>query len=320
MNNKPLVSIGVVTYNSGEFIIETLDSIKAQTYPNIELIVSDDCSSDDTVEKCRKWMDEYASVFTRCELVTAPKNTGVSANSNRAYHKATGEWYKLMDGDDMLMPNAITDYVNYVQEHPEVRLAFAPAIHFVERFNKENPGEPDVISHYYYQDSMTARKQARVITKRFLGSGPTCFVQKKTIDEIGGFDERFPLLEDYPLLINLVCNGNKLYLMEKPTVYKRIRSNSIQYEKDHGCIFSKSTVRSVMEYRYLFRREHLGFFWSGLLSYSIWVMKRVIKAGNDYGSGAARVWYMVYRLSDPFVWYSRVSDKKNRAYLKKSGK
>ena len=318
MNKTPLVTIGVVTYNSGEFILETLDSVKVQTYPNIELIVSDDCSSDDTVKKCRKWMAENGDNFTRCELVTSPVNTGVSANSNRAYHKATGEWYKLMDGDDMLMPNAITDYVNYVQEHPEIKLVFAPAIHFVEHFDKENPGIPDKNSHYYYQESMTAKKQAKVIAKRFLGSGPTCFVLKKAIDEIGGFDERFPLLEDYPLLINLVCNGNKLYLMDVPTVYKRIRSNSIQYEKDNGCIFSKSAVRCAKEYKFLFKREHLSPIWKVLLTISIYLMTKVIDSGNSYHNQTSKMWFKVYKAIDPFRWYSRFSDRRSKAYLMKN--
>lgn len=318
MNSIPLITVGIVTYNSGEFILETLDSIKEQTYKNIELIVSDDCSTDDTVVKARKWMAENGNAFTRCELITSPVNTGVSANSNRAYSKAKGEWYKLMDGDDMLMPNAISDYVSFVQAHPEVRLVFAPAIHFVEHFNKENPGEPDKISGYYYQESMTAKKQANVIAKIFLGSGPTCFVLKKAIDEIGGFDERFPLLEDYPLLINLVCNGNKLYLMGLPTVYKRIRSNSIQYEKDSGSIFSKSVVRCAKEYKFLFKREHLGAIWKVLLSISIWLMTRVIDSGNSYYIRKSNMWFQLYKAIDPFRWYSRISERKIKAYLMKN--
>ena len=50
--NNPLVSINVITYNSSKFVLETLESAKAQTYQNIELIVSDDCSTDNTVEIC----------------------------------------------------------------------------------------------------------------------------------------------------------------------------------------------------------------------------------------------------------------------------
>ena len=59
----PLVSVAVIAYNSAEYILETLESIKAQTYDKIELIVSDDCSLDGTVEICHKWIDANKSRF-----------------------------------------------------------------------------------------------------------------------------------------------------------------------------------------------------------------------------------------------------------------
>ena len=55
---QPLVSINITTYNSSKFIIETLESAKMQTYQNIELIVSDDSSVDNTVELCKKWIEK----------------------------------------------------------------------------------------------------------------------------------------------------------------------------------------------------------------------------------------------------------------------
>ncbi len=55
---NPLVSIIVCTYNSSKYVLETLESAKEQTYQNVELIVSDDCSTDNTVELCRKWIAE----------------------------------------------------------------------------------------------------------------------------------------------------------------------------------------------------------------------------------------------------------------------
>ncbi|MDR0890977.1 MAG: glycosyltransferase [Endomicrobium sp.] len=55
MENNPLVSVCVITYNSSKYVLETLESIKTQTYQNIELIVSDDCSTDDTVEVCENY-------------------------------------------------------------------------------------------------------------------------------------------------------------------------------------------------------------------------------------------------------------------------
>ena len=83
---QPLVSVPVVTYNSANTILETLESIKAQTYPNIELIISDDCSTDNTIELCLEWLELYKERFTRTEVLTVEKNTGVSANVNRCWN------------------------------------------------------------------------------------------------------------------------------------------------------------------------------------------------------------------------------------------
>ena len=73
----PLVSVPVITYNSSKTVLETLDSIYNQTYQNLELIVSDDCSTDNTVGICREWIEAHKKRFVRTELLTVEKNTGV---------------------------------------------------------------------------------------------------------------------------------------------------------------------------------------------------------------------------------------------------
>ena len=113
-DENPLVSIIVITYNSAKYVLETLESAKAQTYQNIELIVSDDCSIDNTVEICREWIEQNKNRFVRTELITIPENTGIPANCNRGVRAAQGEWVKLIAGDDMLDNDCILNYVNYI--------------------------------------------------------------------------------------------------------------------------------------------------------------------------------------------------------------
>ena len=90
--NHPLISVLVIAYNSAKTIIETLDSIKKQTYPELELIVTDDCSSDNTIFITKKWIENNHGRFIRVKLVTSAQNTGISANYNRGEDECSGEW------------------------------------------------------------------------------------------------------------------------------------------------------------------------------------------------------------------------------------
>lgn len=122
---QPLVSINITTYNSSKFIIETLESAKMQTYQNIELIVSDDSSVDNTVELCKKWIEKNKERFVRCKVITVEKNTGIAANCNRAMNASNGEWIKELAGDDIFLPNCVEDNINYVMAHPEINILLA---------------------------------------------------------------------------------------------------------------------------------------------------------------------------------------------------
>ena len=103
----PLVSVAVITYNSSKYVLDTLESIKAQTYKNIELIISDDSSTDNTMQLCKDWCDQNKDRFVRIQVIEPEKNTGVAANCNRAEAACEGDWVKLIAGDDMLLPDCI---------------------------------------------------------------------------------------------------------------------------------------------------------------------------------------------------------------------
>lgn len=108
----PLVSIVIITYNSANYVTETLESISRQTYCGpIELIVSDDCSQDNTLDICRDWMKHHGSMFVRADIIQTSHNSGICANHNNALKHVRGEWIKYIAGDDMLMPRCIERFV-----------------------------------------------------------------------------------------------------------------------------------------------------------------------------------------------------------------
>ena len=220
--DNPLVSIIVITYNSSQYVLETLESARAQTYQNIELIVSDDCSTDDTVEICRKWIDEYEERFVRAELITVEKNSGIPANCNRGVKSATGEWIKLIAGDDLLLTNSIKVNVGFVNNNKKVKVLFSRMLVF-----KTIKNEKSIISSYPLASQISkfnkkAESQYKsILSKNFIWVTPSSFIHCSVFEEIGRFDENYPMYEDYPFWLNITSKGTSLYYMDKKTVMYR---------------------------------------------------------------------------------------------------
>lgn len=83
--DKETVTVAVITFNSSRYVIETLESIKAPTYPNIILQISDDCSTDNTVKVCKDWIEKNDSRFIKTKIIVPEHNTSVAGNLNRAW-------------------------------------------------------------------------------------------------------------------------------------------------------------------------------------------------------------------------------------------
>ena len=218
---QPLVSVTVITYNSSKTVLETLDSIKAQTYQNIELIVSDDCSTDNTVELCRHWIVQNQDRFVRTELLTIEKNTGVAGNCNRAGAACQGEWVKGIAGDDILMPNCVQDCMDYVAEHPDTIYLFGKQKAFGA--SEERCKDIDAVFDYTFFNLTQEQQLHRLVFDGNCVPATTLFYNRVADQKVGiKNDERIPLLEDWPKWINLLRAGVKLHFVEKDLVKYRV--------------------------------------------------------------------------------------------------
>lgn len=226
---KPLVSVCIVTYNSSQYVLETLESIKLQTYQNIELVVSDDCSTDDTYEVCQKWIKDNKERFVGVSIVHTPHNMGVAGNCNNAYEVANGEWIKGLAGDDKLSTNSIEEYVKYVSEHKECRICYAKASFFgnADRIEEvENYFE----KNFYPYIKMDQKHQFKQILKTLFVPGPGLFMQKSLWKEVGRYDENYPFCEEYPFTYNVLAAGHRIHFIDKFLVEYRFGHNSLSNE------------------------------------------------------------------------------------------
>lgn len=227
MNEKfPLVSVCIVTYNSAKFLVDTLDSIKNQTYDNIELIIGDDASKDNTVVICKKWITENKDRFISTTIVTQPTNKGVCNNLNACYSVAKGDWIKIIAGDDILLPNCISDYVSYIVEKPQADILFSKMIHFSgDVYNKKNS--------FYEDDSYTQgfflendEKKLYSVARKNALAAPTLFHRNGIIQNLGGYDTDY-CFEDWPMWLKLLENHYKFDYIDKYTVAYRHHSASV---------------------------------------------------------------------------------------------
>lgn len=247
--SMPLVSVIIITYNSSRYVLETLESIKAQTWGNIQLIISDDASKDDTVRVCADWIKENRQRFQETKLVTVEKNTGIAANCNRGIREAKGEWVKLIAGDDALMDNCITDNLDYVKRFPEASFIVSDMQEMDENsiITKKQTTNESLI---FLTSKKSTKKQLKAYARwpEFLNT-PTFFYKHELYSLIGYCDEEFKILEDTSMIFRIISKNIKIHYLNTPTVKYRVHSNSISRDQSINNKREKEALNIFRKYR-----------------------------------------------------------------------
>lgn len=113
MNDKELVSIIMPSYKCGNYILESINSVTAQTYKNWELIIVDDCSGDSTIDKVL----ELKSHDDRISLYQNTSNSGAAVSRNTALTKAKGRWIAFLDSDDLWEPTKLEKQIKFMEDN-----------------------------------------------------------------------------------------------------------------------------------------------------------------------------------------------------------
>ena len=223
---EPIVTISVITYNSAEYVIETLESIKSQTWRNLILHICDDCSKDNTVELCKKWIETYKGRFVKTSIIVPEHNTGVAANYNRSWEACETEYMKEIAGDDVLLPNCIEEFMKYVADNPNAIVTFSKVECFGE--DKNHINDVDNFFHkitYPLFYSSREEKIDRLLTQGNFLPAPSAFVNIFKLRDLGiCHDERIPMIEDAPKWANFLMTGKDFFFLNKTLVKYRIGS------------------------------------------------------------------------------------------------
>lgn len=224
MHDFPLVTIVVISYNQGKYIKENLDSIKSQTYNNIQLIVADDASSDDSVQIFDEWLldNDY-----NAEKNYHKDNKGLATTLNECVEIANGKYIKLIAADDFLNPESIEKCVLRLQKYgQEYGMVFTDTHTIDENSNitSDNTDYDSLVNPdplIFKKDLLTGNKIAAL----------TALMRLDVLKETGKYNSKF-IVEDYYRWLKINEKYLILYIPEKLAYYRLHEQNISFLKKD----------------------------------------------------------------------------------------
>lgn len=211
MNDIPHITVIMGIYNCADTLVESLESLEAQTYKKFKVILCDDGSKDNTLEVAQKWAETHPGY----KVIRNEKNMGLNATLNRCLEYADTEFVARMDGDDRSLPHRFEQEVNFLDEHPQFAIVSGPMIYFDEN-----------------GVFMKGRGHGEVTKRSFIAGSPfchaPCLVRREAYEAVGGYSEDKKLLrvEDYHLWFKMYAAGYKGYMLKEPIYEMRDDRNA----------------------------------------------------------------------------------------------
>ncbi|GAB6096925.1 glycosyltransferase [Desulfatiferula olefinivorans] len=198
----PQVSVIIPTYNRSVTVCEAVDSVLAQTYEPVEVLVVDDGSTDDTG-------DRLAAYGDRIQRIVQP-NRGVSAARNAGITRARGEYLAFLDSDDLWEKEKLSAQMAFFREHPEALICQCEEI-WIRNGKRVNP-----MNKHKKPSGMMFEPSLHLC----LVSPSAVMIKRSLFDEVGLFDESLPACEDYDLWLRIGCR-RPIYTTTERHVIKR---------------------------------------------------------------------------------------------------
>lgn len=211
--NNPRISVILTTYNSGQFIGRSIESILDQTFSNFEFIIIDDCSSDQTWDR----IQEYATKDKRIIARRNDRNMNLSATLNQGIAMAKGEYIARMDHDDISLNQRLEKQLNFLDTHPEVGIV-GGGIEIIDEqdrtlgFRKYKLTDQDIRKKIFFYSPFCH---------------PATMIRKSILDMSGNYDATFAPADDYELYFRLGMQGEFANLQDILLKYRVIKKTSM---------------------------------------------------------------------------------------------
>lgn len=130
MSDRPLLTIAVPTYNGSRTICSMLDVLLPQIEKDVEVIISDNCSTDSTPDIIKKYVEKYPYIRT----IRNETNMGADGNFLQCMRMATGKFTLLISDDDIIIEDAVKKICDYLKDYPETKLAYLDTVEFKDKY------------------------------------------------------------------------------------------------------------------------------------------------------------------------------------------
>jgi len=212
MNATPLVSVVVATYNMGRYVCTAVDSVLQQDYPELEVVVVDDGSTDDTAERLARYGgDARVRIFRQ-------DNAGQTVAKNRGLSEARGEMVGFCDADNYWLQGKLRTQINAFSQRPDLGVVYGE-LKFIDGEGNNLPAS--TVTRY------SGRITAQLLLDNFVTFNTT-LVPRRILEEIGGFDESLSMAIDYDLWLRISVRYEFLYL-PRPLVAYRIWNGQMSH-------------------------------------------------------------------------------------------
>lgn len=234
------ISVIIPVFNGELTIQETIYSILNQTFKNIEVIISDDGSTDSTLEIVNNISD------SRIKILSYP-NAGVSASRNRGIYQAKGEYISFMDADDLWTPDKLELQWQALQFNPQAAVAYSWTDYIGE-------------SSQFLKSGRRIKANGDVFSKllitNFLENGSNPLIRKEALEKVGGFDESLSASEDIDLWLKLSADY-EFVCIEKPQILYRSSTNSLSSNLKNMEATSLKVIERAFSYPKAYKLQHL---------------------------------------------------------------
>jgi len=266
----PKISICIPVYNGEQFLLQAVESALRQSYPDFEVIIIDDASTDGAARLAA----EVVTGNGKAHLFRNDRNIGLVGNFNACLRQAKGEYIKFLCADDFLMPTCLEKMAKVLDDHPSVSLVAAGCLIVNEA------GETISVRHY-------ARTEARVggveaINRCLFGTnyiGEPSAVMFRREAALRGFREEFPHLVDIEMWFHLLEQGELASLAEPLCAIRRHAGQMTKENIKSGALI-EDNVRLFEEYA---RKPYIRNTWMNdvvrrvRMAYRIWISRKYLE-------------------------------------------